>query len=71
VSEPPQHRNGITAALSAASETLMRVLPPGFIVLVILNGCFLIAVLWIVQDNAEYRNAMLTKIVEQCLQQKR
>jgi hypothetical protein len=39
--------------------------------LLIMNIIFMGAVIWFVNHNSEQRNALLTKIVEQCLLQQR
>jgi hypothetical protein len=54
-------------SLAALGERLVSVLPPAFLVLLVLNAGFLYAILVLVQNNADQRNAMLTKIVEGCL----
>lgn len=57
--------------LTDISEKLIRVLPPAFLLLLILNVLFMGSVLWIVDHNAEQRNVMLNKIIDQCLMQQR
>jgi len=37
------------------------------VLLIILNICFSAGLIYLVQANADYRNALLTKIVEGCL----
>jgi hypothetical protein len=54
-------------AIKSASEQLIKVLPPAFLLLVVINILFLGSVLWVVDHNAEQRNILLTKIVEGCL----
>lgn len=58
-------RNG--SVLVSISERLIRVLPPAFLLLIVLNCLFLGVVAWLVDHNAEARNAMLTRIIERCL----
>jgi len=58
-------------SLTQLSERLIAVLPPAFIILVLLNIAFLGMTMWTVQHNAEARNVMLTKILDTCLQQKK
>jgi hypothetical protein len=53
--------------LAGVSEKLIRALPPAFLLLVLLNIAFLGSTMWVVQHNADQRNAMLTKIVDSCL----
>jgi hypothetical protein len=59
-----ERTNGLLAGIS---ERLIRVLPPAFIVLVLLNIGTLGMVVYIFQHYSETRNAMLTKIVDGCL----
>ena len=56
-------------SLTALSEKLVAVLPPAFLILVLLNIAFLGMTMWTVQHNADVRNAMITKIVDNCLLQ--
>jgi hypothetical protein len=46
---------------------LIRVLPPAFLLLIVMNILFLGAIAWVVDHNAEARNALLSRIVEKCL----
>jgi hypothetical protein len=59
-----QHVNGVLASLP---DKLMRVLPPAMVMLCLINIAFLGTTMWLVQHNADYRNQLLTKIVEGCL----
>jgi len=63
----PPNGNGRHGLLANVSEKLIRALPPAFLLLVLLNIAFLGTTMWMVQHNADQRNAMLTKIVEGCL----
>lgn len=56
--------NGVLASLP---DKLIRVLPPAMVLLITLNVIFLGTLLYLVESNAEYRNQILTKIVENCL----
>ena len=53
--------------LASISERIVRVLPPAFLLLVILNVAFLAVTGWVFQHGAEARNILLTKIIENCL----
>ena len=55
--------------LVSVSEKLIRVLPPAMVALILLNIVFLGTTMWLVQHNADYRNTLLTKIVDSCLKQ--
>jgi hypothetical protein len=59
---PPPH-NGRKGVLASISDGLIRVLPPAFIALLVLNGIFL----WAFDRNVEKRNELLTKIVDRCI----
>jgi hypothetical protein len=63
VAEEP-HVNGVLASLP---DKLMRVLPPAMVMLCLINIAFLGTTMWLVQHNADYRNQLLTRIVESCL----
>jgi len=74
VSEPAgNHRNSPLPAgtLASISDRLIRVLPPAFLLLIVINCLFLGVIAWVFDHNAETRNALLTKIVERCLVQQR
>jgi hypothetical protein len=59
-----ERTNGLLASIS---ERLIRVLPPAFIVLLLLNTLFLAAFWWVLDHNIEARAELLNKIVEKCL----
>jgi hypothetical protein len=61
-------RNGVLVNIS---ERLIRVLPPAFLLLIIINILFLGTMMWVFNHNAEARTELLTKIVEKCLLQPR
>jgi hypothetical protein len=69
MSEPPSPTTtiGLTASIS---DRLIKVLPPAFLLLIIINCMFLGVIAWVFDHNAETRNALLTKIVERCLTQR-
>jgi hypothetical protein len=62
---PPPTADGGT--LVRISERLIRVLPPAFIVLVILNIGTLFMVAYLYSHNSEARNEMLRAIIDGCL----
>jgi hypothetical protein len=64
---PTPHSDGRGGILVSVSEKLIRVLPPAFIALLVLNIVFVGVIAWVFDHNAETRNALLTKIVERCL----
>jgi hypothetical protein len=53
--------------LVSVSEKLIRVLPPAFLLLIIMNMLFLGLLAWLFNHNIEARTELLTKIVEECL----
>jgi hypothetical protein len=61
--------NGRHGLLASVSEKLIRALPPAFLLLVLLNIVFLGVAAYTFQHNTELRNAMITKIIDTCLQQ--
>lgn len=65
-----QHGNGRHGLLAGVSEKLIRALPPAMVALILLNIGFLGTTMWLVQHNADYRNTLLTKIVDSCLTNK-
>jgi len=70
MSEPAPHPPSANAGvLVSISERLIRVLPPAFLLLVIMNCLFLGIMAWVFDHNADIRNAMLSKIVDRCLLQ--
>ena len=68
MSDPPPGDGGAVVRLS---ERLIRVLPPAFLLLIVMNCMFLGVIAWVFDHNADARNVMLTKIVERCLLQPR
>jgi hypothetical protein len=71
LSEPPPNSHPTTTIglASSISERLIRVLPPAFLLLVILNLVFLGTAMWVFAHNTDTRNVLLTKIIERCLDQ--
>lgn len=56
-----------SGVLVSISEKLIRVLPPAFLLLIVMNCLFLGVMAWVFNHAAETRSDLLTKIVEQCL----
>jgi hypothetical protein len=59
-----ERANGLLAGIS---ERLIRVLPPAFILLLILNAMFMFMFWWIYDHNTMARAELLNRIVEKCL----
>jgi hypothetical protein len=53
--------------IASVSDKLIRVLPPAFVLLCILNILFLGATMYLIQHNSDARNAMLARIIDSCL----
>jgi|KBSMisStandDraft_5_1062788.scaffolds.fasta_scaffold1003516_2 hypothetical protein len=51
-------------------DKVFRTMPPAFLLLLLLNVVFLLAALYVLNHNVDQRNAMLMKIVENCLLKK-
>ena len=66
-SPAPPVSNGHGSVMVTISERLIRVLPPAFIALLVLNCMFIAVIAWVFDHNAETRNRLLTTIVERCL----
>jgi hypothetical protein len=53
--------------IAGISDKLIKALPPAFLLLVLLNICFLGVASYVFAHNTEVRNTMITKIIESCL----
>jgi len=64
------HANGrsTTKVLATIPERLIKALPPGFVVLVVLNVLFMGVLAYAVQHNSEARNTLLKTIIDRCLE---
>jgi len=60
------HPSGVLVTLG---DRLIKVLPPAFLLLVLMNIIFLGVAAYVFQHNTEVRNVMITKIIESCLVQ--
>jgi hypothetical protein len=70
MSEPHPNGNGRTTSriLATVPERLIKALPAGFVVLIVLNICFLAVATFVFGHNTEARNTMLAKILDRCLE---
>jgi Na+-transporting NADH:ubiquinone oxidoreductase subunit NqrB len=59
-----ERTNGLLAGIS---ERLIRVLPPAFLMLIVLNIVFLGVFWWVFDHNVSARTELLNRIVEKCL----
>jgi hypothetical protein len=69
----PEHTNGrsATKVLATIPERLIKALPPGFVVLIVLNVMFMGVLAYAVQHNSEARNTLLKTIIDRCLERER
>ena len=51
-------------------DRIIRALPPAMLLLVLLNVAFLGVIIYMVQHNADARNAMLQQIISTCLEKR-
>ncbi len=63
----PSNGNGRHGLIANVSDKLIKALPPAFLLLVLLNICFLGVASYVFAHNTEVRNTMITKIIESCL----
>ena len=66
-----EETGGKAGLLANVSEKIIRALPPAFLLLVLLNIVFLAVSAWTFQHNSDMRGAMISKIVEACLLERR
>ena len=59
-----ERANGLLASIS---ERLIGVLPPAFLMLIVLNIVFLGVFWWVFDHNVSARTELLNRIVEKCL----
>ena len=67
---PPPARDrheGTIGAVTDLGHTLITALPPAFIMLMIMNLCFLGLVLWFLNHQADQRTAMVDKLLDRCM----
>ena len=57
----------ITPMIASVTEKLIHVLPPAFVVLLILNVVFIGMAVYLMTHNTDQRAILLTKIVDACL----
>lgn len=65
MSEP--NGNGKYSGLTGIGHRLIAILPPAFLLLVMLNIVFIGFLIWFLDHNATQRNELLTRIVAGCL----
>lgn len=71
MSEPQNGRNGgVLTHVVRTSGKLLGDLPPGFLLLVLLNTAFLGLVLWFLTYELDQRLQILLRVIEACFLQK-
>jgi hypothetical protein len=63
--QPPQTVVGMASRLS---DSLLRTLPPAFVLLVLLNCVFLGLVMWFISSEQGQRDALYGKVVDRCME---
>jgi hypothetical protein len=58
---------GKSGLLASVSDKLITVLPPAFLLMLLLNLATMGVVIYVVEHNTEARNVLLTKIIDSCL----
>jgi hypothetical protein len=61
-------RPTVTGAVSKLGQSLITALPPGFLLLCIINILFLGIVMWFLDDQVAQRTSMVGKLLDQCMQ---
>ena len=64
--DPPQP-TGIIGLATRVGDDLIRALPPAFLLLVVLNLCFLGMVMWFINSQQSARNSLVNTIVSKCM----
>ena len=59
--------SGKSGLLASVSDKLITVLPPAFLLMLLLNLATMGVVIYVVEHNTEARNVLLTKIIDSCL----
>jgi hypothetical protein len=59
---------GLVGLAARVSDTILRTLPPAFVLLVLLNCVFLSLVMWFISSEQQQRNALYGKLVDRCME---
>ena len=63
-----ENGNGKAGAVASISSSLIKALPPAFLLLILMNIIFMGVAAYVFQHNTEIRNQMIQRIIESCLQ---
>lgn len=63
--QPPVH--GLIGQVARTSDKLITVMPPAFLLMVILNLAFIALVMWFLNSQLEQRAAIVDKLVDRCM----
>ena len=66
-SPPDRHHEGAIGAVTDLGRALVSALPPAFVMLLVMNVCFLGLVLWFLNHQADQRTAMVDKLLDRCM----
>jgi hypothetical protein len=64
----PAGNGTIPGAVARVSQSLINALPPGYLILVILNIVVIGCLIWFLDDQLEQRNKMAEQLFHRCLE---
>jgi hypothetical protein len=68
MSEPAPQQNGtIPGMVGRLGQSLITTLPPGFLLLCLINVAFLGVVMWFLDDQMAQRTHMADKLFDRCM----
>jgi len=59
---------GVVAQVARIGDSLIRALPPAFLLLILINAAFLGMVMWFVDNQSAQRNAMVSVLLNRCME---
>lgn len=62
----PRHE-GSVGAITDLGNKLISALPPAFVMLLVMNVCFLGMVLWFLNHQSDQRNATVNLLLDRCM----
>lgn len=66
--QPPQQHQGVIDSLTDLGKSLVKSLPPAFIMLVLINVVFLGMILWFLNTQLTQRTALVQQLVDKCME---
>ena len=63
----PSQPTGVVGLATRLGDDLIRALPPAFLLMVVLNLCFLGLVMWFINSQQEARNSLINTVVSKCM----